>query len=471
LSEQDVPPPIQVETEPHRPEPVERRNPVGWILLWTLLILLIGSAVAATFQPREEAGPRFMEDQLLVRVFGGMRRVLEGLPGGGDATGAWSRQYERRAQELATESEKHPEAAKYYAILMTEAGQRPDPEIVARADVGEEEEASAFVTLYTAEDLSEEQALALSSSFGRDEFTDRMAQIHALEKAGLPARESREALMPIWKAYAALTAFALVGPFVLLSVILWVVFFALRKSGSIRPLGLPMGEISPAMADHLAMRAALILLAFFAGQALLATVLLQGLRVDATVVTLGGALFIVAFVFLQQRLPVFGQTLSLREVGMERQGLGKNLMLGLAAYVMELPLALLMGIIGSRIFFFMPPAEHPAVNVLTESPGLFAILAIVFFGGIVAPFWEEVAFRGMFFRGLARLMKGIWPAALLSSFAFAAIHPQGITTWLALGTVAVVSCILMKYTRSIVPSIVMHAAHNLTLLTLALILF
>ena len=61
------------------------------------------------------------------------------------------------------------------------------------------------------------------------------------------------------------------------------------------------------------------------------------------------------------------------------------------------------------------------------------------------------------------------PAALVSSFLFASIHPQGPVLWAALASVALFSCFLAQKTRSLVPSITMHLAHNTTLLALTLL--
>ena len=82
-------------------------------------------------------------------------------------------------------------------------------------------------------------------------------------------------------------------------------------------------------------------------------------------------------------------------------------------------------------------------------------------------------FRGLLFPAISRVApnasRRVLFGAIASSLLFASIHPQGIALWFALGTVGVASCILVQYSRSLVPSIVMHAAHNFTLLVVGIV--
>jgi membrane protease YdiL (CAAX protease family) len=58
-----------------------------------------------------------------------------------------------------------------------------------------------------------------------------------------------------------------------------------------------------------------------------------------------------------------------------------------------------------------------------------------------------------------------------SSLLFAMVHPTGVPAWPALAAIGAMAALLTFQTRSLVPSIVMHAVHNGTLLLLNLLLF
>jgi uncharacterized protein len=77
---------------------------------------------------------------------------------------------------------------------------------------------------------------------------------------------------------------------------------------------------------------------------------------------------------------------------------------------------------------------------------------------ILTPIFEEIIFRGVLFRGL-RTRYQFWPCAIVVSVIFAAAHGQ----WnVALDTFALslIMCVLVERSKSILPSILLHAAKN-----------
>jgi len=81
---------------------------------------------------------------------------------------------------------------------------------------------------------------------------------------------------------------------------------------------------------------------------------------------------------------------------------------------------------------------------------------------IWAPIVEETMFRGALFHHLRRFGKG-WrwlPSALLTSFIFAAIHPQGWTYIPVLGALAFVFAGLREWRGSILTSATAHFMQN-----------
>lgn len=96
-------------------------------------------------------------------------------------------------------------------------------------------------------------------------------------------------------------------------------------------------------------------------------------------------------------------------------------------------------------------------------------LVVVVLITIVAPLGEELFFRGFFFRAL-RNWRGVVPAAILTGLVFGAMHfgsaPVGFIVPLAVFGVGL--CLLYHWTRSLYPSIALHALNNSVALGVAL---
>jgi membrane protease YdiL (CAAX protease family) len=92
-----------------------------------------------------------------------------------------------------------------------------------------------------------------------------------------------------------------------------------------------------------------------------------------------------------------------------------------------------------------------------------ATVAILLYAGVLAPFGEELVFRGVLFRALrARLPVAV--AIVLSALAFALLHPYRAAIY-QVALVGILSGWVYHRTGSLWPSILAHAAWN-TMLTL-----
>ena len=85
------------------------------------------------------------------------------------------------------------------------------------------------------------------------------------------------------------------------------------------------------------------------------------------------------------------------------------------------------------------------------------------FRGVLYRYLREVSDRCGFF--LSFLF-----SALVSSFIFAAIHPQGISFIPVLGALAVAFCIGREWRGSLIAPIVAHGINNLVTVTLGMLL-
>lgn len=113
---------------------------------------------------------------------------------------------------------------------------------------------------------------------------------------------------------------------------------------------------------------------------------------------------------------------------------------------------------------FLPiPKQLPIEKYFANTTGAW-VLAI--FGVTLAPFMEELFFRGFLYPVLARPL-GMIPSIIITSLAFALIHsPQLATAWaplLLILTVGLVITTLRANTRSLIPGLMVHIAYNLTL--------
>ena len=105
------------------------------------------------------------------------------------------------------------------------------------------------------------------------------------------------------------------------------------------------------------------------------------------------------------------------------------------------------------------PNVNPQQDLFTPS-GLswVSILGTILFGGIVVPFAEELFFRGVLYRFL-REQWGVWIGALVSAVLFGAAH-LNLSVGVAVGIMGLVSALVYERSKSLWPSIIIHAVNN-----------
>lgn len=117
-----------------------------------------------------------------------------------------------------------------------------------------------------------------------------------------------------------------------------------------------------------------------------------------------------------------------------------------------------------------PKREGLPIERMFDTPASAYLLA--FFGICVAPFMEELVFRGFLFPVLERRW-GMWAAVLLTGGVFAAIHIPQLGGWgsesSALLSVGLIFSLVRARTGSLKPSFLMHLGYNSTLFVLLFI--
>ena len=190
--------------------------------------------------------------------------------------------------------------------------------------------------------------------------------------------------------------------------------------------------------------------------------------------------------------------LSLRRMGWSeaRQQIGlvcgrgwwREVLAGVAGYAMMLPI-LAIGVIGTLFLTMLSKAlsagrnpfesdsngAHPIIGMF-EDASVFELVLVFVAACVAAPIVEEIAFRGILYRGLrnqtGRLATGLSIAisGLLSGFVFAAIHPQGWVAIPALGSIGLAMALAREWRESLIAPMTMHAINNSAVLTFVLIL-
>ena len=134
---------------------------------------------------------------------------------------------------------------------------------------------------------------------------------------------------------------------------------------------------------------------------------------------------------------------------------------GIGAYLAMVPVQFLAEGISDSALRMFPNVETPVNSAawMAESAHGLSLFAVFLTVCVLGPLLEELLFRGLLFRGLTNWF-GFWGAAILSSAAFAAMHPQLPLGFLPIWVIGVALCILYRRTGSLTACWVLHGVNN-----------
>ena len=162
---------------------------------------------------------------------------------------------------------------------------------------------------------------------------------------------------------------------------------------------------------------------------------------------------------------------------------------GLGGYAMTLPILgiaviVIMAIMAARggpfgahpenNFGPIDQPSHPIVNFFATG-SWWTWLQVIVLAAVIAPIVEETMFRGVLYRHLREMSDrlgftlSVILSALIVSFVFAVIHPQGLIALPALMALAFGFAIVREWRRTLIPCMVAHGINN-GILTLVLVL-
>jgi membrane protease YdiL (CAAX protease family) len=172
----------------------------------------------------------------------------------------------------------------------------------------------------------------------------------------------------------------------------------------------------------------------------------------------------------------FSQDLSdiLDSLGLRIGGIGKLLrdtFVGIISYVAAMiPVLLVLTLYSFVLVLFevdVSSGTHPIVPILTESKSDSTIIWIMLLAVVVAPFVEEIMFRGALYSWL-RARSGAAVSIFVSSFIFAMIHPQGLIGIVPLTCIGVVLALIREWRGNLTSCMIAHACFNGGTLLIAL---
>lgn len=148
------------------------------------------------------------------------------------------------------------------------------------------------------------------------------------------------------------------------------------------------------------------------------------------------------------------------------KGIWREIGAGITGYLAMLP-ALALAAMLTNLLMHKFPGENPTHPIIHEfGKGPWTLLQVYLLACIWAPITEEAMFRGALFHHL-RARVGFWPTALIVSFIFAVIHPQGILGLPALMVIAIFLALLRQWRSSLIASMTAHAMSNFVVTTIA----
>lgn len=464
---------------PQEHEPPEQRSFVGI----TLLAILIGFLVVAnlySYLTRKPSKTTEYSTYHAILKTAAMqvelpKRLQASQPAAAKADDSKALQtlFSKPISELEPLAKKDLEAAAILSVFRDVNSLPVDQSLIDRLEKSKEEKHRLIAEIY-GKPPTLKRAEEIEKKLSKTEFAFRWAAAVALERAG--DKNAKERALPTSRMYmaGAMTIVAALGFGV--GIVLLILYFYMRISGTWLPKGHPMPKLSLFQADQLALRAAQMLAAMYAVQIIVPETLIVvgsivGSKPNSYVAMAFTTLSAIAVVVSIAAMPFAKGAPNLLKSCIQRNDLGKNILWGVSGALANLPVLIIVTMISRALFVGLPDPEHPTTSLLQTNQNIFLIVVVLIAASIGAPIMEELVFRGAMLPAVVRTMGRPVAGVLVVNLAFAAIHPTGIPAWPALAGIGVVSSILANMRGSLVPSIVMHAVHNLMTLLIAITLF
>lgn len=440
----------------------DRHRPgFGWAIFVVVILFLVAMQLGPYFERKSDASSQVKPVAQAARLAffqGEMQRRLSKRP---DFSAL-----DQAVKPLRFQRTSNPEAALLYAVAKDVSGKKLSAEDLAPLWNANQPNYRRAAEILRASMLTPSEAERLTASLPAG-FEFRLLKVAALKRAGHSDPLASE--FSAQEVYTPMVLGGLAGLAVLGGIVVLFVHRLMVVTGRLTPVGFPRTPINGAGADRYAGKAGLAVFLIMTLPALILAPIHRSLSNAGQTLVAGLTMLAVIAVFMA--IPLFGKTITWREVGWRRDRLGADFLAGVAAALANLPILIVTALVSSALFRFLPPAEHP----ITKDPSVLAepvtFLATLFVASIVAPIVEETIFRGMVSPAMAHVFQPRWVGWIVSGLCFAAIHPTGIPAWAPLAMLGVVASATNYQTGSLVSSVFMHGLHNAALLGFTLLFF
>ena len=447
------------------------RNFMGWIILGLLMVLTIAGSLFESVSPQSTSALNHEDLQDVLQTtlqdrasqYGKNSRQAEAAKKNYQTE---LKNLEKQVPKLMSSKPSDLMARKIVAVILTELGKPVGSLVLKPLQESKKPADHVIAEIYSAKALSMTQAKDLTQLLPDYPPVYKAIKVQSFQKAG----DSKAILRFVQPRNSSLMSLVMVCAIVVLfsGYIFGSNYLRQYQSGTLQYLGIPLSKITALDADRLAIRGAQIFGLYLVLETVVASLPKDLFNNFARILLV--IIGMVGGVVLLQKAPIDGKKFSLEMLGLRAQNWKTHIYLGIVGYLIEFPIAMALAAVGSAIFAFLPKATHPASEAIARDHSIATVLPVMLLGCVLAPFWEELVFRGMLFPAFTRLFKGIRPGIIASSLLFASMHPQGISIWLSLSSVGAASCLLSYQSKSLVPSMVMHCLHNLTVFTIALMI-
>jgi len=429
-----------------------------------MLGLMIGSQLYEYFDRQESPEQKYFRISREFRVMVHSREANRRFRNLAADTAQAATSIEDLVGKVVADRKKNETAARLYVSMRYEMGKEVLPEDLEFLKKSKLPENRTFAELYGPTKLTKDQVLALSAKLPKQGWTFRLAEIHALEKAG--DKGARKRLLVEKEVYGPYVVAILGLLSLFLGLGLLLLYGAMRLNGRFLPKGHPSGVLDSAGANRLAGAAALLLFLYnFLGLPI--SVLLKSFLPREAASTAAQVVIILVAIALALRFrDRFG--LQKSQIFGERGEIWKDLAWGVGGFFANIPLFLCGAILGQSLFSWLPDPEHPVTTLLSVDQSLPTVLMIVFLACVLAPIFEEMVFRGAVVPSMAYLFGGPFMGIVAAGLLFAAVHPTGIPAWPALAIIGSSAAILVYQRGNLRAAMIFHACHNLSLLMLNL---
>lgn len=454
-------PPIQFELPPVAEEKHSGADlPRVW-LGWALLAVIFTALIVTSFSAA--SGKRILTGEKAEKTQGKMIEMMLSLKALQGKNAPKNEMFTPYIDELKSEAKKSADAQKLRVALRTEDGKAPFGDDIKNLAASKDEQNQAFAKLYETKDIKKSDAEPHLAKLDGKDLGEKLAKVQFKEKFG--DNTIRGKTFPAEPAMK----FGLAGLVgctgFLAGIVLLAIFTTQRTAGALKPMGMPQQGVPLPVADRLALGASIIMCTYL-GLGVAAGTFLKGIPILPQALPFIGIFVAIAIICT---VPILGHRFTLDSLGVSKNGLGKRILWGIGAYLALLPILLMALFVVAQLAKVLPGNAHPVGEEVLGSKGLQA-LGLFFMAAIIAPIWEEIMFRGLLFPALTAVSKSpVW-GAVISSFLFAAIHPQGPAGVPLLMTLALGMCFISYQTKSLVPNIIMHAINNGGALAMLLLL-